>query len=115
LFLLSRRKTEFFSDDSLTDLEAEMKYCGIDLHSNNSLVSVVDEEENVVAKKRPRTFGAALLIPAHTHCLCGMAFFVVRQAVCLLDTHRKPMGIVGLWPTPNSSGASGWPFIARTS
>ena len=29
-----------------------MKYCGIDLHSNNSLVSVVDEEDHVVAEKR---------------------------------------------------------------
>jgi hypothetical protein len=37
---------------SLTNLEAEMKYCGIDLHSNNSLVSVVDEEDHVVAEKR---------------------------------------------------------------
>ena len=37
---------------SLTNLEAEMKYCGIDLHSNNSLVSVVDEEDHMVAEKR---------------------------------------------------------------
>ena len=29
-----------------------MKYCGIDLHSKNSLVSVVDEEDHVVAEKR---------------------------------------------------------------
>ena len=29
-----------------------MKYCGIDLHSNNSVVSVVDEEDHVVAEKR---------------------------------------------------------------
>jgi len=29
-----------------------MKYCGIDLHSNNSLVSVLDEEDHVVAEKR---------------------------------------------------------------
>jgi transposase len=29
-----------------------MKYCGIDLHSNNCLVSVVDEEDHIVAEKR---------------------------------------------------------------
>jgi hypothetical protein len=33
-------------------MEAEMKYCGIDLHSNNTVVSVVDEEDHVVAEKR---------------------------------------------------------------
>jgi transposase len=32
--------------------ETEMKYTGIDLHSNNSLVSVMDEEDRVVAEKR---------------------------------------------------------------
>jgi len=29
-----------------------MKYCGIDLHSNTSVVSVLDEEDHVVAEKR---------------------------------------------------------------
>jgi len=29
-----------------------MKYIGIDLHSNNSLVSVTDEEDRVMAEKR---------------------------------------------------------------
>ena len=29
-----------------------MKYCGIDLHSNNSVVSVIDETDRVVAEKR---------------------------------------------------------------
>jgi len=29
-----------------------MKYCGIDLHSNNSVVSVLDEEDHVVVEKR---------------------------------------------------------------
>ncbi len=29
-----------------------MKYSGIDLHSNNSVVSVVDEEDHVVPEKR---------------------------------------------------------------
>lgn len=29
-----------------------MKYSGIDLHSNNSVVTVMDEEDRVVAEKR---------------------------------------------------------------
>jgi|GEM_PF-3919642 len=29
-----------------------MKYSGIDLHSNNSVVSVLDEEDRVVVEKR---------------------------------------------------------------
>ena len=29
-----------------------MKYSGIDLHSNNSVVSVTDEEDRVVAERR---------------------------------------------------------------
>jgi len=29
-----------------------MKYCEIDLHSNNSVVSVLDEEDHVVVEKR---------------------------------------------------------------
>jgi transposase len=32
--------------------EAEMKYCGIDLHSNNSVVLVSDEEDRIVLQKR---------------------------------------------------------------
>jgi transposase len=32
--------------------EAEMKYCGIDLHSNNSVVVVSDEQDRVVLHKR---------------------------------------------------------------
>ena len=35
-----------------------MKYSGIDLHSNNSVVTVTDEEDRVMAEKRlpPRTW-----------------------------------------------------------
>ena len=29
-----------------------MKYSGIDLHSNNSVVTVTDEEDRVMAEKR---------------------------------------------------------------
>jgi len=44
--------------------EADVKYCGIDLHSNNSVVIVSDEEDRVVYSKRLpndlRQIGAAL-------------------------------------------------------
>jgi transposase len=33
-------------------MEAKMKYCGIDLHSNNSVVVVIDDEDRVVAQRR---------------------------------------------------------------
>src|SRR5271157_2188906 len=33
-------------------MEAKMKYCGIDLHSNNSVIVVIDEEDRVVAQRR---------------------------------------------------------------
>jgi hypothetical protein len=29
-----------------------MNYCGIDLHSNNNVVSVIDETDRVVAERR---------------------------------------------------------------
>jgi len=38
-----------------------MKFCGIDLHSNNSVVSVIDETDRVVAEKRlPNVLGTIL-------------------------------------------------------
>jgi hypothetical protein len=33
-------------------MEAKMMYSGIDLHSNNSVVAVIDEGDHVVAQKR---------------------------------------------------------------
>ena len=32
--------------------EADMKYCGIDLHSNNSVVVVASEEDRTVLQRR---------------------------------------------------------------
>ena len=32
--------------------ETDVKYCGIDLHSNNSVVIVSDEEDRIVYQKR---------------------------------------------------------------
>lgn len=46
--------------------ETEMKYTGIDLHSNNSMVTVIDENDRVVAEKRlpnELTKIVALLMP----------------------------------------------------
>lgn len=46
--------------------ETEMKYTGIDLHSNNSVVTVIDENDRVVAEKRlPNELAkiVALLMP----------------------------------------------------
>lgn len=41
-----------------------MKYSGIDLHSNNSVVTVTDEEDRVVAEKRlPNDLGKRRFIP----------------------------------------------------
>jgi hypothetical protein len=33
-------------------MEGGMKYCGIDLHSNNSVVVITDETDHVVYSKR---------------------------------------------------------------
>jgi transposase len=33
-------------------MEARMKYCGIDLHANNSVVALTDHQDRVVAQKR---------------------------------------------------------------
>jgi hypothetical protein len=44
--------------------EAEMKYCGIDLHSNNSVVVVSDEEDWIVFNKRlPNDLGKIRAAP----------------------------------------------------
>lgn len=38
-----------------------MKYCGIDLHSNNSVVTVTDENDRVMVEKRlPNDLGTIL-------------------------------------------------------
>ena len=48
--------------------ETDVKYCGIDLHSNNSVVIVSDEEDRIVYQKRlPNDLGkirAALEVSA---------------------------------------------------
>jgi hypothetical protein len=51
--------------------EAETKFSGIDLHSNNSVVVVSDAEDRIVLKRRlPNELGAILaaLAPQITTC-----------------------------------------------
>jgi hypothetical protein len=55
--------------------EAEMKYCGIDLHSNNSVVMVSDEKDRIVLQKRlPNELGQiqAALEPHRDELVGGM-------------------------------------------
>jgi hypothetical protein len=43
-----------------------MKYSGIDLHSNNSVITVIDETDRVVAEKRlPNDLTKILAFLAH--------------------------------------------------
>jgi hypothetical protein len=54
--------------------EADMKFCGIDLHSNNSVVVVSDVEDRIVLQRRlPNELGAILaaLVP-HCEDLAGV-------------------------------------------
>ncbi len=60
-----------------------MKYCGIDLHSNNSVVVVSDEEDRIVLQKRlPNDLGqiAAALEP-HREELAGVVIEIDVQLV----------------------------------
>jgi transposase len=54
--------------------EADMKYCGIDLHSNNSVVIVSDEEDRIVFSKRlPNDLGQiGAALEAHGEDLAGV-------------------------------------------
>jgi hypothetical protein len=58
----------------LTREEAEMKYCGLDLHSNNSVVIVSDEEDRIVFQKRlPNDLGQILAaLEPHREGLVGV-------------------------------------------
>ena len=51
-----------------------MKYCGIDLHSNNSVVIVSDEGERIAYQKRLPNDLAQILatLEAHQHELAGV-------------------------------------------
>jgi len=51
-----------------------MKYAAIDLHSNNSVVCVIDENDRVLVKKRVGNDleRVAELLEAHRQQLCGV-------------------------------------------
>jgi len=67
--------------------EADMKYCGIDLHSNNSVVIVSDEEDRIVFSKRlPNDLGQirAALEP-HREDLAGVVIESTYNWYWLVD------------------------------
>ena len=65
-----------------------MKYCGIDLHSNNSVVVVSDEEDRIVFNRRlPNDLAQILaaLEPHHQHELAGMVIESTYNWYWLVD------------------------------
>jgi transposase len=78
-----------------------MKYCGIDLHSNNSVVIVSDEEDRIVFSKRlPNDLGqiGAALEP-HREDLAGVVIESTYKLVLAggrTDGYRLP----GAFGTP---------------
>jgi hypothetical protein len=69
-------------------MEADVKYCGIDLHSNNSVVIVSDEEDRIVFSKRlPNELGqiGAALEP-HREDLAGVVIESTYTATSLIPT-----------------------------
>src|SRR5438270_3186964 len=81
--------------------EAEMKYCGIDLHSNNSVVVVSDEEDRIVFSKRlPNDLAQILFtLEPHQHELAGVVIESTYNWYWLVD---GPYVVQGLFATPLS-------------
>jgi transposase len=67
--------------------EAEMKYCGIDLHSNNSVVVVSDEEDRIVFNRRlPNDLTQILAgLEVHQHELAGVVIESTYNWYWLVD------------------------------
>src|SRR5258705_13686458 len=67
--------------------EAEMKYCGIDLHSNNSVVVVSDEEDRIVFNRRLPNDLAQILaaLEPHQHELAGVVIESTYNWYWLVD------------------------------
>jgi transposase len=67
--------------------EAEMKYCGIDLHSNNSVVVVSDEQDRIVFHKRlPNDLEQIrLALEAHREELAGVVIESTYNWYWLVD------------------------------
>ena len=64
-----------------------MKYCGIDLHSNNSVVVVSDEEDRMVLQKRLPNDLAQILaaLEPHQHELAGVVIESTYNWYWLVD------------------------------
>jgi transposase len=67
--------------------ETDMKYCGIDLHSNNSVVVVSDEEDRIVFNKRlPNDLGQIrAALEAHQEELAGVVIESTYNWYWLVD------------------------------
>jgi len=67
--------------------ETDMKYCGIDLHSNNSVVIVSDEEDRIVFNKRlPNDLGQiCAALEAHEEELAGVVIESTYNWYWLVD------------------------------
>src|ERR1700694_342155 len=67
--------------------ETDVKYCGIDLHSNNSVVIVSDEEDRIVFNKRlPNDLGQIrAALEAHQEGLAGVVIESTYNWYWLVD------------------------------
>ena len=87
-----------------------MNYSGIDLHSNNSVVSVIDETDRVVAEKRlPNELAKILTFLAPWQ--AELAGVVIESTYNWgLSTACRPPASWCIWPTPprsrNTMGSS---------
>src|SRR6266550_6288262 len=67
--------------------ETDVKYCGIDLHSNNSVVVVSDEEDRIVFNRRLPNDLAQILaaLEPHQHELAGVVIESTYNWYWLVD------------------------------
>ena len=81
-----------------------MKYSGIDLHSNNSVVTVIDETDKVVAEKRLPNDLAKILafLEPHRDELGGVVVSPRSTGTGWLMVCRRPTTLF-TWPTPRQS------------
>lgn len=72
-----------------------MKYSGIDLHSNNSVIPVIDETDKVIAEKRLPNELAKILafLASHQHELAG----IVLESTFTWTPPRLPRSLLVCW------------------
>ncbi len=89
----------------MTKLEAKLKYCGIDLHSNNCLVSAIDEEDHDVAEKRVLNdlFKIIEFIQPWRAEMTGVVIESNFNWYWLVDESKKILALRCIWPTPRRS------------